>query len=146
MKIYFSYKFVFISILLLVLLNSACMRKKCRDTTATNSALFTFGSKDNSKCVYSKIAFFNSKQFINNSAVTKIELFINQTYIGEITQVYINGIGNCTATGTVSYQFLSGKSIDWEAKFTLVNGTVFYSNGTVSPDSSLTCMSQDVSL
>ena len=144
MKIYFNYRFVFVSILFFGLLNSSCMRKKCRDTSATNSALVTFGLTDNSKCIYSTIAFYNSKGFINNSAVTKVELFLNQSYFGEITQVYPTGIGNCTATGTVSYQFISNNSIDWEAKFTLANGSVVYSNGVVSPDSSLTCMSQDV--
>jgi hypothetical protein len=125
-------------------MSSSCLRRKCRDTSATNSAFFTFGLSDNSKCIYSKVAFYNSKGSINNSSVSKVDLFINQSYIGEITQIYPNGIGNCTATGTVSYLFTNGHSVDWEAKYTLLNGNIVYTNGTVSPDSSLTCMSQDV--
>jgi len=122
---------------------SSCVKRKCRDSSATNSALFSSGPADNSLCVYSKVGFYTSSGYYGNSIITKIEIYINQIYIGDVTSIYASAPGNCSASGTVIYQFMDKNSADWEAKIFLSNGQIAYTNGVISPSSN-ECIFQDI--
>jgi hypothetical protein len=123
---------------------SSCVKRKCRDSSATNSAFFSSGPADNSLCVYSKVVFYTSSGYYVSGTINKIEIYINQMYIGDVTSIYASAPGNCSASGTVIYQFMDKNSVDWEAKIFFSNGQFVYTNGTVSPSSTASCLIQDV--
>ena len=130
-------------IVLVALFNNSCVKRKCRDSSATNSAFFSSGPSDNSLCVYSKVVFYTSSGYYMNTTINKIEIYINQVYIGDVTSVYANPPGNCSASGTISYQFLDKNPVDWEAKIIFINGQIAYTNGILSPSSN-SCIVQDI--
>lgn len=130
-------------IVLVALFNTSCVKRKCRDSSATNSAFFSSGPSDNSLCVYSKVVFYTSSGYYLNYPINKIEIYINQVYVGDVTTVYASAPGNCTASGTFAYQFLDKNQIDWEAKIILTNGQITYTNGVLNPSSN-SCIVQDI--
>ena len=130
-------------IVLVALFNTSCVKRKCRDSSATNSAFFSSGPSDNSLCVYSKVVFYTSSGYYLNYPINKIEIYINQVYVGDVTTVYASAPGNCTASGTFDYQFLYKNQIDWEAKIILTNGQITYTNGVLNPSSN-SCIVQDI--
>lgn len=124
-------------------ISSSCVKRKCRDSSATNSALFSSGPADNSLCVYSKVGFYTSSGYYGNNIITKIEIYINQIYIGDVTSIYATAPGNCSASGTVNYQFMDKNSADWEAKIFFSNGQFAYTNGVITPSTN-ECILQDI--
>ncbi|MFM7594833.1 MAG: hypothetical protein ACKO4Y_01500 [Flavobacteriales bacterium] len=130
-------------VLLVALFNNSCVKRKCRDASATNAAFFSSGPSENSLCVYSKVVFYTTSGYYLNDPINKIEIYINQVYIGDVTSVYASSPGNCSASGTVSYQFVDKNPVDWEAKIILTNGQIYYTNGILSPSSS-SCLIQDI--
>jgi hypothetical protein len=130
-------------LVLIGLFNTSCIKRKCRDSSATNGAVISSGPSDNSLCIYSKVVFYTSSGYHLNSTINKIEIYINQVYVGDVTAVYANAPGNCTAGGTLGYQFLDKNPIDWEAKIILTNGQIAYTNGVLNPSSN-SCIVQDI--
>lgn len=140
-------RFILLFFVISVLSCSSCVKRKCRDSSATNGAIFSSGASDNSLCVYSKVAFYlSSLTYWNNMnfTINKVELYINQVYVGDISAAYPSGPGNCTATGALAYQFSDKNPADWEAKIFLNNGSILFTNGTISPSSTASCLIQDV--
>jgi hypothetical protein len=134
---------IFLMLVLIGLFNTSCIKRKCRDSSATNGAVISSGPSDNSLCIYSKVVFYTSSGYHLNSTINKIEIYINQVYVGDVTAVYANAPGNCTASGTLGYQFLDKNPIDWEAKIILTNGQIAYTNGVLNPSSN-SCIIQDI--
>lgn len=117
-------------------------KKGCTDIYALNK---DFSAEENDgSCRYSKVTFYASIGFLNGIPIQKIDVSINQNFVGSITSVYPNGPGNCSASGTVEYQFLNGNKVDWNTVIHLSNGGTVFSSGQVSPSSILDCIKVNV--
>ena len=133
-----------ITFLLGIIIVISCNRQEgCPDEKALNYEMFP--EKDNfDMCCYSRVSFYISNDWYwdngNQVCWDAVELYINQNKIGNITSIWPYGPGNCSASGTVQYQFNDGESIDWEAKIYLQNGVVLLSTGMVSPSRNTECI------
>ncbi|OFX18541.1 MAG: hypothetical protein A2033_02445 [Bacteroidetes bacterium GWA2_31_9] len=115
----------------------AC-KKGCTDSNATN---YDYDAKkDDKSCEYSIVTFYAKYSYYNSIPITKVDISVDGNMIGSATAFFPNGPGNCSATGTVSYNFQSGKSVDWNSTIYLSSGATLLGSGTVSPNSSLECI------
>ncbi|GAA4277733.1 hypothetical protein [Aquimarina mytili] len=116
----------------------------CNDSNALN---FNSNADENDgSCTYSKITFYARFNSFNGIPITKIEILVNGEIIGSINNGFIwtNAPGNCSATGTVSYKFSDGNTIDWNTNMFLANGQLISSSGTKSPNKSSECIKINV--
>ncbi|MFZ4671403.1 MAG: hypothetical protein ACOYLT_05245 [Flavobacterium sp.] len=134
--------FLFLSLVIIFIGISGCEQKGCTDPKALNVNFDA--KKDDGSCKYSKVTFYQSAAYLGGITIKKVSVTVNGVSVGETAGFWPSGPGNCTATGTVPYEFTNGNSIDWNAVITLVSGGVFYSSGTVAPNSSSTCIKINV--
>lgn len=135
------------SLLLIPILESC--DKGCTDENALNYEALV--SENNSTCKYSKVGFYTSQKTVSinyNEQISwdYIELYVNKELKGVITTSHELGVGNCSVTGIVSYEFLNGNSIDWEAKFyskNKIEPTI--KSGVISPKNEEACILIDLS-
>jgi hypothetical protein len=132
--------FLFVAIISSSLFSSC--KRGCTDTKALNVDVLAV--VDDGTCTYSRVAFYASAGFFNGIPVTKIDVNVNGNFIGAINTVYPNGPGNCSASGTVQYQFQNGRKVDWNTTVYLSNGATLVGSGEVSPSSVSDCIKVNV--
>ncbi|WP_147377229.1 hypothetical protein [Mangrovibacterium diazotrophicum] len=131
---------VYLSVLLFI---SSCEEKKgCTDPNSLNYD-FEAEASDGS-CNYSTTTFYAKYGYFDGIPIVKVDVSVNGSNIGSINAVYPSGPGNCSAVGTIAYEFQSGESVDWNSEIVLANGAVLYSSGIVSPSSSSACIKVNV--
>ncbi len=114
----------------------------CTDSQALNK---DFGADENDgSCQYSEVTFYARYAFFNGIPITKIELSVDGSEVGNISANYPNGPGNCAALGTVKYSFTNSDSIDWNSTVFLANGTSIFDSGNVLPSTSLGCIKVNI--
>lgn len=114
----------------LVNLLAGCEVKGCTDSNALN---YDVDATKNSGCNYSTVTFYASAPAYNGIAIAKIDLNVGGNSLGSITGVWPSGPGNCSAANTLAFKFTDGKTIDWNSKVFLANGSTILGSGTVSP-------------
>ena len=117
----------------------------CTDDNALN---FNFqADSDDGNCMYSRMTFYAKFNIFQSVPITQIDITIDGEYIGSINGGFIwpNGPGNCSATGTVGYQFLNGANVDWNATIYLANGQFISTSGTKFPNS-IECLKVNVTI
>lgn len=122
-------KILLFSTLVLSLLSC---KGRCEDPKALNYDWKLFSRKDNSLCEFSKGIFYVS----GPANYPPLSLYVDGNYVGNISMVYPNGPGNCSASGCPTYQFTSGESVDWEVRDAVGNVV----SGTLSPNSASSCI------
>lgn len=126
-----------------VVLVSSCSKKKgCTDISARNHSFEA--EEDNGSCVYSAATFYASSGYYAGIPIMKIDVTVDGNTIGSITSVYPGGPGNCSAQGTLSYTFESGKKVDWNATVHLASGGIIFGSGQAVPLSSQDCIKINV--
>ena len=112
----------------------------CTDSNALNYD--SGATSDNNSCNYSKVAFFAQYGSYLSVPIIKIDITVDGQLIGSINNgaFWPSGPGNCSAAGTVPYQFNSSQSIDWNASIILANGAVLLSSGVQSPSRFSECI------
>lgn len=121
----------------------SCEKEKgCMDNSALN--FDGFAEKEDGTCKFSRVSFFASAGFFNGIPITKIELELDGNYLGNISSIYPNGPGNCSATGTLSYEFQNGDSREWNSKVYLVSGAIIFGSGRISPSRTQECIRTNV--
>jgi len=94
-----------------LLINTGC-KKGCKDLDALN---YDYSADENDgNCQYSKAIFYMSA--VPPPGNPPFTVYINGNSQGQVTGIYPSGPANCSASGCVSYQFLSGNSVDWELR------------------------------
>ncbi|RYY38218.1 MAG: hypothetical protein EOO08_15470 [Chitinophagaceae bacterium] len=88
---------------------------------------------DDGNCSFSKVTFFGRYTTYNGVPITRVDVSINGTPLGSLTAVYPGGPGNCSAPGTLSYQFTDDRTLDWNSTIYLANGATLVGSGQVSP-------------
>ncbi len=125
------------------LLFSSCQKKKgCTDPNALNRDLVA--EVNDGSCKYSNATFYASAVFFNGIPIVKIDVIVNGQNIGSIAGAYSSAPGNCSAQGTVAYQFLDGNKIDWNTTIYLASGATVSGSGQVSPSSVSDCIKVNV--
>ncbi|MDR1737323.1 MAG: hypothetical protein LBR66_00675 [Candidatus Symbiothrix sp.] len=99
---------------------------------------------DDGSCRYSKVTFYARYSAFNNIPIMRIDLSVDGETIGSIQTTYPNGPGNCSAVGTVLYEFQNSKTVDWNTIVYLASGAVVYGSGTVSPSRYSECIKINV--
>lgn len=117
-------------------------KRGCTDSKALNQD-FQADVNDGS-CKYSTVTFYAKFGFFNGIPISSIDVSVNGGNIGAITATYPNGPGNCSASGTVKYDFGSGDSIDWNTVVFLANGASIFNSGSISPSSFQECIRVNV--
>lgn len=130
------------SILLSLGLVSCKKERGCTDTNALNK---DYNAEENDgSCQYSTAVFYASAGYYSGIAISKIDVTVNNESIGSIFGIYPNGPGNCSAQGTVSFQFPNGNKVDWNTTVYLSNGAVIFGSGQASPSSVSNCIKVNV--
>ena len=111
----------------------------CTDIRALNN---DYEAKDDDgSCRYSKVTFYSNWSTLGGVPISRIDVAVNQNFAGSVSASYPGGPGNCSAQGTVSFQFTDGDPIDWNAEILLLNGIrVPARGGTVTPSRSKECI------
>jgi len=130
-----SIKIHVLAIISLLVLQSC--EEGCTDTDALNEDFDAY--KDDGSCEYTQATFYAKWSSFQGVPITQVDVAVEGSNIGTITTVYPQGPGNCSATGTVTYQFETGGSVDWNATMFLANGAVLYQSGSVSSSSFTEC-------
>lgn len=130
--------FAFIPAILLTLFTS-CEKEGCTDSSALN---YDVDAEENDgSCNFSRVGFYSSIGFVNGITISRVDVSVNGNSIGSTDGVYYpTGPGNCSATGTIPFQFSNGNSVDWNATVFLINGTRFFTSGQISPSSFSECI------
>lgn len=116
----------------------------CTDEASLN---YDFeAEEEDGSCAYSKATFYARFNLFQNIPIVKIDIFIDGDLAGTIPDGFIwpNGPGNCSAAGTVSYQFTDSNTVDWNAIIYLANDATISSSGTQSPIGSIDCLKTNV--
>jgi hypothetical protein len=131
---------------LVVLLTSMIFLNSCKRGCTDSKALNYDVSADKSdeSCRYSTATFYASAGFFNGVPINRIDLSIEGSGVGTINAVYPAGPGNCSAPGTVIYQFENGSTVDWNSVVYLSNGQTLLGSGTASPSSFNECVKINV--
>ncbi len=131
---------------LVVLLTSMIFLNSCKRGCTDSKALNYDVSADKSdeSCRYSTATFYASAGFFNGVPINRIDLSIEGSGAGTINAVYPAGPGNCSAPGTVIYQFENGSTVDWNSVVYLSNGQTLLGSGTASPSSYNECVKINV--
>lgn len=125
------------------LLFSSCQKKKgCTDPNALNQDIVA--EVNDGSCKYSNATFYASAGFFNGIPIVKIDVTVNGRDIGTISAIYSSAPGNCSAQGTVAYQFSDGNKIDWNTTVYLASGATVSGSGQVSPSSVSDCIKVNV--
>lgn len=123
-------------------LSSSCERG-CTQVNALNRDYSA--NKDDGSCEFSVATFYASAGFFNGVPIQSIAVKVGGNLVGTIPGVYYpNGPGNCSATGTVAYQFQDGKTIDWNTTVTLANGQTLFGSGQATASSYSSCIKINV--
>lgn len=122
----------------------SCEKKKgCTDPKALNRDYDAY--VNDGSCKYSVVTFYSSAGFYNGIPITKIDVTINSSALGTIPGTfYPSGPGNCSAQGTVPFQFESGDKVDWNTTVYLASGATLFGSGQVSPSSGSDCIKVNV--
>ena len=131
---------------LVILLSSMFLLNSCKRGCTDSKALNYDVSADKSdgSCRYSTATFYASAGFFNGVPINRIDLSIEGSGAGTINAVYPAGPGNCSAPGTVIYQFENGSTVDWNSVVYLSNGQTLLGSGTASPSSFNECVKINV--
>jgi hypothetical protein len=125
------------------LAGSSCTRKKgCMDTKALSYN--SDAKKDNGSCTYSKVTFYAKYGYYNTIPITQVTINVKGNTLGNLSAVYPNGPGNCSAPGTLVYQFQDGQPADWNSTVKLANGATLFGSGTISPNRYEECIKVNV--
>jgi len=120
---------------------TSCEKK--RGCTKSNALNFDSDAcDDDGSCNFSTVTFYANAGFFNGIAIARVDVSVEGNAIGSTQGIYYPGgaPGNCSANGTVSYQFESGDKIDWNAVVYLVNGATLFESGQVSPSRYSECI------
>ncbi|RYY85836.1 MAG: hypothetical protein EOO15_16010 [Chitinophagaceae bacterium] len=110
----------------------------CKSNKALN---YKFDAdNDDGSCRFSKITFFGRYGNYNGIPITRVDVSVNGSALGSLTAMYPGGPGNCSAPGTVSYQFTDDASVDWSSLVFLANGATLVFTGQVSPSRNEECI------
>ena len=140
MRYILNLKSIIFLFLFISLFNSSC-KKGCTDPKALNSDFDA--KKDDGSCEYSKATFY--ARYGVNEGVVKIDLMVNGNFVGSIDGVnWPSGPGNCSAIGTIPFQFENGETIDWNTLIYLSNGNKTSSSGELSPQSFSDCIKVNI--
>lgn len=127
---------------LCILMNACEKPKGCTNAFALN---YDFEAEhDNGLCTFTAVTFYQQFGFFNGIPLTKCEVFVDGNLIGSTSAFYNNGVGNCSALGTVQYQFKTDKKLDWNSKNYLQNGTILLGSGTIQPSRGTDCLKVNV--
>lgn len=116
----------------------------CTDARALN---YDAGATNNdNSCNYSKATFYARFNIYSGVPIVKIDVSVDGAFTGSIFNgaIWPAGPGNCSAAGTVGYQFNSSDSVDWNAEIYLANGVVLLASGSTSPNSFSECIQINV--
>jgi hypothetical protein len=114
----------------------------CTDNRALNYDFMA--EESDGSCEYSSVTFYARFPAFNGIQIASIDLFIDGNNNGKITAIYPSSPGNCSAPGTVRYQFYDRQSVDWNTRILLVTGAELFTTGTVSPSRSSECIEINV--
>lgn len=116
----------------------------CTDNSSLNYS--SLADSDDGSCTYSKATFYAKYSTFLGIPITRIDITINGESIGSINGGFTwpNGPGNCSSTGTVSYQFTNSNTVDWNATIYLANGNLLSSSGIKSPSRFSECLKINV--
>ncbi|MFM7710101.1 MAG: hypothetical protein ACKO5C_04235 [Ferruginibacter sp.] len=124
-----------------MLLFNSC-EKGCTDPKALNYKVTA--DKNDGSCQFSTATFYASAGFFNGVPINRIDLSIEGSGVGTINTIYPAGPGNCSAPGTVIYQFENSSTVDWNTVVYLNNGQTLFGSGTASPSSINACVKVNV--
>lgn len=137
-------------ILMLFFLGTSCNKNKgCTDRMAITYDV-TADKNVQKDCMYSIVTFYKSTNVWLNpdtnisEPIEKVEVFIISESIGEVTNTFIDGPGNCSSFGTVSHSFIDGNPVDWNALITLESGKICPTGGITQATPDEPCLKIDV--
>lgn len=131
--------FIFIIFIAISLLFFVSCGKGCTDAKALNTDFSA--EKNDGSCEYSKVGFYASEGFFSGIPIVKVDVSVDGNNIVTTNGTfYQNGPGNCSASGTIAYQFESGNSVDWNATVFLLSGATIFTSGQISPSSVHECI------
>ena len=132
-----------LSIIVFGFLFASCKKVPgCTDLHALN---YEYSAEvDNGTCYYSSTTFYAKYGYYSGIPINQIDIAVDGSAIGSINSVYPSGPGNCSATGTVTYEHYDGDNHDWNSTVYLANGAVVYGSGTVKSSSSIDCKKMNV--
>ena len=144
-------KIIIVAILTVLVFSSANCEddieppKEIRGCTDRNSLSYNpQATIDDGSCEYSIVTFYAQWNAFNYIPIMRIDVLVNGEMLGSITTNYPNGPGNCSAQGTVRYEFNNGRSVDWNTTVYLANGAIIYGSGQVSPNQYSECIKVNV--
>jgi len=119
---------------------SSCEKpaRGCTDSKALNKDYAA--DEDDGSCTYSRAVFYQAFATVNFRTIVGVEVNVDGTLLGSTFAIYPAGPGNCSAVGTLVYQFQDGESIDWNSKIYLEDGTILLGSGTARADARNDCI------
>lgn len=137
--------FLIITILSFGLNSCEKCEKTERGCTDSNALNHNFEAEENDgSCTYSMVTFYAKYGYFGAIPIQKIEVSVDGNDIGSITSTYPNGPGNCSATGTLRFEFQSDRTIDWNSTVYLANGAIVYGSGNTSPNRYQECIKVNI--
>jgi hypothetical protein len=133
---------LYLSVGMDLILSTSCCKKGCKDIAALNYDVSA--DKDDHSCRYTTVTFYAAYGYYSGIPITQISLKIDGETRGNITSIFPNGPGNCSATGTVAFELPSSESFDWNTTVYLANGAIVYGSGTVKANSYSECTKVNV--
>ena len=135
-----SFRIVLILFGFMTLFISACQHNGCTDPKALNND--KHAKKDDGSCTYSAVTFY--AKFGVADGVQHVFLTIDGQKVGSIAGVnYPDGPDDCSAKGTISYQFKNNRPIKWRAEIITI-GETLNASGTVEPSPEAACIKVNV--
>jgi len=124
----------------MTLFTSACHHDGCTDPKALNTN--KQAKKDDGSCTYSAVTFY--ARYGVADGVQHVFLTIDGQEFGSIEGTnWPEGPDDCSAEGTISFQFNNSRPITWRAEI-LTKGEPLNTSGTVEPSHEAICIKVNV--
>jgi hypothetical protein len=135
-----SFRVILILFGFMTLFISACQHDGCTDPKALNRD--RHAKKDDGSCTYSTVTFY--ARYGVADGVEHVFLTVDGQEVGSIVAAnWPDGTDDCSAKGTISYQFKNSRPIQWRAEI-ITTGKTLNASGSVEPSPDAICIKVNV--